>query len=145
MSCNIGSVDGDTIIVPVQSPTSTEIRSSYKTFILAQRTQHVLSILELLPREIRNDIYSHVGLGTALGHMSHGVPVACRHIFEIRNSKIMVFRSAVEGEEWKGGFDTLVDAKTLVKLMATKSMFKEEIAELLFTHAVLVIAFDEQS
>ena len=124
-----------TALVAVQHPTTNQLKSSYKTFVLATRQPIQISRLELLPRELRDKIYWELGLGTKTEQVTYASAQSTwRHtFFMVEGHKPYVM---MRHPLW---YDALTDLRTLNALVRTKRLFRDEILDAMFVGANLSI------
>ena len=102
-----------------------------------------ISPLESLPRELRDDIYHHFGLGTKVREIELGAPMKCRHVFNVAGCVLKVwhsdFEAGIPSTSVKKKEKVLVDFKSLRALGRVSKQLYFEIQELLFSEAVCVV------
>ena len=94
------------------------------------------SRLDLVPREIRDEIYWWFGLGTRSSTITYASAAAqLRHFFFLVEDMKPMMRHCMKHD--------MADLETICALMRTKSLFRDEIAELMFEHSALIIEVRE--
>ena len=106
------------------------------------------SKFEKLPREIRNIIYSFLGLETRVTDAGLGIPFQARHVFVAAKGELHLM-PAWSGDEVLGfvgvNEDGEISPKDFVGIMATSKMMKAEVEELLYEHAVLLLELEAEA
>ena len=112
--------------------------------VAAAPTVRQLSRLELLPRELRDNIYGYRGLSTKItdAGLRLPTPLGVRNVLLVGRRGLQVHPPYC-GEEGLGFVDFLgccyTGVKALLALSITCQMFRAEIEELLFGNAVLLV------
>lgn len=103
------------------------------------------SRLEQLPRELRNSIYSHLGLEAGVQHNAFDAGVKCRHAFicggaehKTRVLHCRYFEANKSSDDAPGA-----DLTSLLALSGSASLLHTEIEDLLYNHAVLVVELNK--
>ena len=124
-----------TALVTVQTPSTNQVKSSYKTFVLATSQPIQLSRLELLPRELRDKIYWELGLGTKTEQVTYASAQSTwRHTFFMveGHRPYVMMRHPL----W---YDATTTLKPLHALVRTKRLFLDEILDAMFVGASLIM------